>query len=1248
MIHTFDLGKAGNGGIDMISSTLTSGSLTYVHEDVSPISNVKGVSVIHTYCSYQDPNKNTATTTDPLYGKNFDISLRPHYNKNDPSDFYQEKVDVVFYDPATKYKYKEIRDHQTQVVLIEFQYNITGMLNKIIYANGREIQFNYSNNTISKITYPDGDCTYIESQNGGSFINKIYGEAKAGVLITWTNNKVSNIKNTLHFASIKPSGVADYGSGGVDGCGEMAFTYLSGTKAIKNDVATGLQIDYERTDKTNGFEVAETVLNNPLIGDITYSRDMFGNNTRDYCYCGNHSKRRLVDPQNSVTEEGSTSTYKTAGGDIVRKDVSKTFEYGNGKLEKETLTTWVTENGPVVIGELICRGSELNYSYDLDDKLEEIVQRTFTNSYSKTVGIIQKRLPINPLTPDIQEWETYHANEPAKRLYHKVKVEEGRTTEEYSELNPLKKTSIEYLPDTNVAKKVTDPDSNEISVNFKPDTYEVTEINANVSGIVNKTDISHAKDFLTSLSSNSGGNKTVYDFEYYSKNGSLYNSKQDIKIDGTVYVSTAHKRVSGVDIVTSTYASGEKIETRVDAVGGVVETYYYDAGGNEQALSTQVYGEHGIVQSCDCITGEIINYTYDTLGTLIGTENNQIPSALTSISLNNSAQPSSLLIRNRETGIIDNYSFSYDNKGDFIWEYNHGVGKESSSTKDKLGRLDEFKMNGVTYKIGYKNGVAYSHAGGSGVYTTNFANSLGIKNGATLYTYDYDDRGNVSEYAAGGNTSKYEYDGINRLKREDNQSLNKTEVFTYDDNGNILTKTVYPFSPNIPTNNLTNGDVIAYTYSGDKLTLFNGQSCIYDILGNPTTYRGKTLTWERLKNLKSIGGVIFDYNVAGLRTRKTNGFTQTKYIWNGDRLMAEKRTVDTSSIDLNIYCGDDMRCGDDLYSIAKPVDSIKETLIHFTYNHTTGIDGFRVKKTGEANWTQYNYRKNLQGDITHVLNSSNVVVAQYVYDAWGNCTIVTDVDGIGTLNPFRYRGYYYDVETGLYYLKSRYYDPQTGRFINQDDISYLQPSVINGLNLYAYCLNNPIAHTDPNGNVIPILLLFGVAALVGAGVGFGVSVGTQWATNGWNDINWGVAGVDALFGALTGVLAVSPIGVLGQMAVGGMLSMANYALASAVQGTQIIEAGLFMSFGIGLVAGAFRGNGLTYGAKAFNMANGLSNNVIQTVNSRGLMAGIDAFGRTVGRHFIQPFSINAVQAGLLRFMGGTGTYYLEKLFSYWF
>ena len=99
-------------------------------------------------------------------------------------------------------------------------------------------------------------------------------------------------------------------------------------------------------------------------------------------------------------------------------------------------------------------------------------------------------------------------------------------------------------------------------------------------------------------------------------------------------------------------------------------------------------------------------------------------------------------------------------------------------------------------------------------------------------------------------------------------------------------------------------------------------------------------------------------------------------------------------------------------------------------------------------------------------------MVEYNYDAWGNfiaekvrevCIGSVTVDLV-SLNAFTYRGYYYDKESGLYYLVNRYYDPRTGRFISPDDISYLNSETIGGLNLYSYCLNNPIFYVDPDGH----------------------------------------------------------------------------------------------------------------------------------------------------------------------------------------
>ena len=115
----------------------------------------------------------------------------------------------------------------------------------------------------------------------------------------------------------------------------------------------------------------------------------------------------------------------------------------------------------------------------------------------------------------------------------------------------------------------------------------------------------------------------------------------------------------------------------------------------------------------------------------------------------------------------------------------------------------------------------------------------------------------------------------------------------------------------------------------------------------------------------------------------------------------------------------------------------------------------------------------LLGNVIGLMNESGQLVVTYTYDAWGNQRFLAanGVENespifIGNINPYRYRGYRYDTETGYYYLQARYYDPEIGRFISIDDASYLDDDASSGINLYAYAANNPVMFVDPTGNFI--------------------------------------------------------------------------------------------------------------------------------------------------------------------------------------
>ena len=138
----------------------------------------------------------------------------------------------------------------------------------------------------------------------------------------------------------------------------------------------------------------------------------------------------------------------------------------------------------------------------------------------------------------------------------------------------------------------------------------------------------------------------------------------------------------------------------------------------------------------------------------------------------------------------------------------------------------------------------------------------------------------------------------------------------------------------------------------------------------------------------------------------------------------------------------------------------------------------------KVNETVYLFRKNIFGDVTEIYDTNGALIGKYSYTAYGECSIDLQENSVVSINPIRYRSYYYDSETNLYYLKSRYYDPETGRFITIDDTSYIMPDEVNGLNLYAYCADNPVMNVDPNGTfllglVVGVLLL-GTALVVTA------------------------------------------------------------------------------------------------------------------------------------------------------------------------
>ena len=328
-------------------------------------------------------------------------------------------------------------------------------------------------------------------------------------------------------------------------------------------------------------------------------------------------------------------------------------------------------------------------------------------------------------------------------------------------------------------------------------------------------------------------------------------------------------------------------------------------------------------------------------------------------------------------------------------------------------------------------------------------------NAAIRYTYD--GNGNITEIREGTQLkARYAYDSLNQLIREDNAYTGKTVTYTYDAGGNILGKTEYTYTTG-ELGSPTRSVVYGYTDSTwkDLLTSYDGTAITYDTIGNPLNWRGgMSFTWQNGRQLAGISKdgltASYSYNDSGIRLRKTVNGVTTQYYLNGSMIVAEV----TGDVQTDYY-----------------------------YDESGNVFGF---KRGNS---EYYYIRNGQGDIIGILDSSGTQIVSYVYDSWGKLVSISgsQAETIGEVNPFRYRGYYYDTETGLYYLQSRYYDPEVGRFINGDDRIIVNNS-LNEVNLFSYCGNNPVINSDPTGH--SIVAIVGLIALVG-GIIAGCTGSTQ-------------------------------------------------------------------------------------------------------------------------------------------------------------
>ncbi len=701
------------------------------------------------------------------------------------------------------------------------------------------------------------------------------------------------------------------------------------------------------------------------------------------------------------------------------------------------------------------------------------------------------------------------------------------------------KEEITYLPNTNIESKIKGFNGETTHYQYDYNTGNVLSISSSSKGINNSTSFTYNYDLLTSMSHH--GMKVAYEYDGRGRKTKIILNGEEVvwntftdHFDGT-YTDPFNEDTEASfqgSYTNSTTADGLFTETYTDEDGKQIISKYSSSdtyGANQYLYSgkdlvTEIQSRMTYRDTHETYCEATFN-TYDEFDEIVRQEKkvNDISEVILenhydeshrwiassdiilsqedyrlnmSNTYNEEHQLTSVKVREGIVGEEEEESFlpvsetalSYDALGRVIHQNLHAnkidICHEYSYLQQDENTLDLVAEDITKIKITQGSQITYLTE-------------------ASKYTYDVN--GNIIDIESDENHTRYQYDSLNRLIREDNPYFRKTYVYQYDQAGNILLKKTYPYNI-IYTEIQSKGTVIEYVYDcekRDRLIAYDGKTIAYDSMGRPTTYKDDEYEWNNQGQLtyivKENGDEIeYLYDTNGIRRKKIVNEIETSYVTNGTQILAIKKGNETMIF---------------RYVLNK--------LVGFNYNNGSSSK-------------EYIYQRNIQGDIIGIFDDEGNQVGGYAYDAYGNHVITIDEGGIATLNPFRYRGYYWDEESKLYYLNSRYYDPETGRFISPDVLSVLNETKgqINGLNLYMYCADNPVMYIDGTGYFPLTILLFGL--LIGAFAAGAFDAGKQLIQNGWDfsSLDLGSIANSAIVGGALGLSLALGVVYLGPVIAG--------------------------------------------------------------------------------------------------------------------
>ncbi len=987
------------------------------------------------------------------------------------SDAFENYVAITY---NAKNLITSIQDENNKVM--NFKY-ADGYLQSITDNCGRTVRFEYTDNKLNKAIIAEDN--YLQFKYGSNRVTSVYYNTEKQLKMSYTDGKLT----TLMEKRLAPS------SGTVT---ELNISYLTDRVEFSFDDGTLENYSFDNCSRVERYSKRDGA----LFEERTRIRYDYDNGKKvtctkdkspDYIDEIEISQYNNIDLLTSKIED-----WKTISDTVkIKTETVYTYDLDNN-LINETATKYIDNAGTIT--EVV---SIKNYNYNAQGAL--ILTESYINGEEYISGKNYEQTVYNEKGHAIKtiKWNSLDSS---SKFYEESDVSEnGQVVAERNEIGEVS-SEYEYASNSNTVNSIKMANGSTFAYGRNPNTGVITSITQSTeTGEANSTDIVYKYGLPVTVKS---GN-TVIDYIYDGKG-----RKQSVSINGVLqseFSYTGYKRETYDDAIyaknTQTlHIDGKTIKSTYLKSGSLDDDVkrmvnYESLTIGKDVLYTKYYDRDGDLKRVEYKDDidKTVNYYYDDRHNLIKAES--ISNDTVALSENYAYNEFGELAEKSFTGAVtQTYSYSHKNTAARDLDYVSFGDYKFKPLTDVNGRNTGKEIYNGENKVAAEY-ITYRKVGD---HATNMPATVWFGSGSNIkdsIKYKYDKCGNICEITENGHIiAKYAYDSLNRIIREDNKLIGTTVLYSYDNAGNITERCEYTYT-------LKSGEELSeldcthysYDYVGDKLTNYNGESFAYNSLGNPTTYRNKAVQWQYGTQLSNLGNISFAYDGLGRRTAKGNIiFTYD----NDGKLIAQ---------------------------------SDGEYTLEFIYDDK---DIIGVKHNGEL----YLYRKDAQGNIIAILDSVGNVVVKYIYDCWGNHAIVAETgdevtDGIGVLNPFRYRGYYYDTETGLYYLQTRYYDPELGRFISQDNIDYADPETINGLNLYAYCANNPIMNVDPTGEFFWSILI--VSMILGAVIG-AVSGGVTAVRNG--ESFWS----GALIGGLKGLVTGAAFGL------GGALGAAAFATGTVI------------------------------------------------------------------------------------------------------